>query len=131
MMLREVAKYSWIFCIGAVLYSATEVLWRGYTHWSMTLSGGLCLCLMYLLCTIFSDKPVWLRCILCSTAITAVEFAVGCTVNLWLKWNVWDYSSHFCNVLGQICPLYSFLWCLLSLPVVLLIEKLPFLRTVY
>ena len=41
--------------------------------------------------------------------ITAAELAVGLVVNRALGWQVWDYSREFGNVLGQICPLFSFL----------------------
>ena len=41
-------------------------------------------------------------------------------MNLRLGWQVWDYSSQPGNVLGQVCPLFCFLWLMLSLPVLLL-----------
>ena len=31
-----------IFLIGGALYNLIEILWRGYTHWSMFIVGGLC-----------------------------------------------------------------------------------------
>lgn len=31
-----------VFSIGAVGYSLLEILWRGNTHWTMTLAGGIC-----------------------------------------------------------------------------------------
>ena len=46
--------------------------------------------------------------------ITTFEFITGCIVNLWLKWNIWDYSGVFGNVLGQICLPFSLIWVLLS-----------------
>ena len=46
-------------------------------------------------------------------AITLVEFAVGCTVNLWLGWGVWNYANVPGNVLGQICLPFSLIWLLL------------------
>ena len=53
-------------------------------------------------------------------AVTSVEFVVGCIVNLKLGWNVWDYSSQALDLMGQICPLFSLFWLLLSLPLILL-----------
>ena len=35
------------FAIGSVLYGTIEILWRGYTHWTMLLAGGICLALFY------------------------------------------------------------------------------------
>ena len=31
-----------VYSIGAVGYGIIEVLFRGYTHWSMLIAGGLC-----------------------------------------------------------------------------------------
>ena len=42
---------------------------------------------------------------------------MGCVVNRLLKWQVWDYSGRFGNLLGQVCPLYTGLWFLLCIPV--------------
>jgi uncharacterized membrane protein len=51
-----------------------------------------------------------------SLVITAVEFAVGIVVNIFLGLNVWDYSSVPGNILGQICPAFTLLWFLVSIP---------------
>ena len=49
-----------------------------------------------------------------STIITVLEFITGCIVNLWLGWNVWDYSNLPLNLLGQICLPFSILWYFIS-----------------
>ena len=67
-----------------------------------------------------THSSVWRRCLRSAGIITLYEFAVGCLVNLRLGWNVWDYSARPGNLLGQICPLFCFLWLLLSGPVLLL-----------
>ena len=36
-----------VFLIGCVGYSALEILWRGFTHWSMALTGGGCMVAIY------------------------------------------------------------------------------------
>lgn len=105
-----------IFCIGAFGYTALEILWRGYSHWTMALTGGFCFVMIYFINTRLPASPLLLRALLCALSITAVEFFVGCIVNRALGWNVWDYSAQPYNLLGQICPLYSLLWFLLSIP---------------
>ena len=35
-----------LFILGASIYCVLEVLWRGYTHWSMGLAGGVSLCML-------------------------------------------------------------------------------------
>ena len=37
-----------VFLGGGIIYSLVEVVYRGFTHWSMTLTGGICLLIMYL-----------------------------------------------------------------------------------
>lgn len=75
------------------------------------------MCLLYRLNRRIDKKPIILKAVAGAGIITAVEFLVGCIVNLGLKWEVWDYSKMRFNVLGQICPLYFFLWMLLCVPV--------------
>ena len=105
---------------GGVLYYGLELLVRGYSHWSMAILGGVCLWLIYAL---NREKPRLLlpvRALLCASLITGSEFLFGCVLNLWLKWNIWDYSELPFDLLGQICLPYFILWFLLSLPVCLL-----------
>ena len=52
--------------------------------------------------------------------ITALEFVCGCIVNLWLDWNVWNYSNMPFNLFGQICLPFSILWFFLSAVAVVL-----------
>lgn len=113
-----------LFAIGSLGYSALEILWRGFTHWTMAVTGGVCFTAVYYLSGKYCKKPMWKKCLIGSTVITAVEFVVGCVVNLLLKWNVWDYSRMRGNILGQICLLYSVLWFLLSFPLCLLSDRL-------
>lgn len=104
-----------IFLIGGALYNLIEVLWRGYTHWSMFIVGGLCFQLIGLIHTALHRWNVWARCTLCSLVITAVEFVSGCLVNLLWGMDVWDYSGFPFNIMGQVCLLYTILWGFLSL----------------
>lgn len=106
-----------LFTIGSIGYSLIEVLWRGFTHWTMALTGGFCFTAIYYLNERFRHKSIWKRCLIGSIIITAAEFVVGCVVNLLLKWDVWDYSKMRANILGQVCLLYSVLWFVLSFPI--------------
>lgn len=111
-------KYIFIFLLGAAGYSGLEVLWRGFTHWTMAFTGGLCFLLIYLLNNALISEGILFRCFVGAIVITAAELLVGVTVNIILKWNVWDYSTVPFNFLGQICLRYFFIWYLLCLPVV-------------
>ena len=109
-----------IFSIGAVLYTVTEILWRGHSHWTMTITGGLCALLIHLTNRRMQGKRLVWRCLAGSGIITAMEFTVGCLVNLVLGWNVWDYSSMPFNIMGQVCLLYSIMWFFISIPAIAL-----------
>ncbi len=113
-----------VFSFGAIAYSMIELLWRNHTHWSMSLTGGACFSILYNLYQYFQKLPILGKCTLGSIVITSVEFLVGMIVNVWKKWNVWDYSHLRFNFLGQICLLYSVLWFFLSFPIVLVSNQL-------
>jgi hypothetical protein len=105
------------FLIGGVGYGLIELIWRGRTHFSMVITGGACLVAICAVNEKMRERHVFLRAAVCAAAITAAEFAVGMLVNRALGMGVWDYSGMAGNILGQICPLYSFLWFLLCVPI--------------
>lgn len=104
-----------VFLMGAGIYGTIELLYRGWTHWSMLLAGGICICLMFRIanCPVFSPMQKW---ILSAAVITTVEFVSGIFLNLLLGWQIWDYSAHTGNLLGQICPTYCLMWLGISIP---------------
>lgn len=97
------------FLCGSFLYSLIEIASRGYTHWSMTLTGGICLAYIYYI-TNETGTNMLVKCLLGAMFITSAEFTVGCVVNLKMHWNVWDYSEMPANLMGQICIPYSAVW---------------------
>lgn len=99
-----------IFLFGGVIYSLCEIVFRGYTHWSMTITGGVCLVLMHWHFTLYPGENIFKKCLYGAVVITTMEFIAGCIVNLWLDWEVWDYSNLFMNVLGQICLPFTIIW---------------------
>ena len=116
-----------VFALGSILYGLTEILWRGWTHWTMLLCGGLCFTLMYLVSG--SELSLVKKWLLSTCIITTVEFVAGCIVNLRLHWQVWDYSSLPFNLLGQSCPRFILMWFALSIPGVALCTLLHRLFT--
>ena len=115
LLLLKKFEYPLILFFGGIIYMLLEVSWRGYSHWSMGICGGICFLGIY----IFEEKKknchYILKCLFASIFITANEFITGCIVNILLGWNVWDYSHLAFNLLGQICLLYSCLWFFLSI----------------
>ncbi len=114
------SEYVRMFFIGAVCYGLLEIIWRGYTHWTMVLTGGVCMMILHWSNTRLYEKSLWVKCAYGCVYITMVEFAVGWIVNIRLHMNVWDYSDQFMNIMGQVCPLYSLIWYFLTIPSVAL-----------
>lgn len=104
-----------LFSFGAIGYGLLEILWRGYTHWSMLTAGGLCFMFFSTISEKFKNAGLFLKALAGSVFITAIEFIFGIIFNVILKKNVWDYSKLPLNIGGQICVLYSFLWLILSI----------------
>ena len=113
--LKIITKYLFLGIIGSIVYMSLEILWRGYTHWTMGILGGICFICLGLINELLSwETPLVLQMLIGSTIITILEFITGCIVNLWLGWNVWDYSNLPLNLLGQICLPFSILWYFVS-----------------
>jgi uncharacterized membrane protein len=104
-----------MFPIGALGYGLIEILWRGYTHFSMLLAGGLCFVTFAKIGEKFKKQTLLARAVIGSMFVTAIELIFGIFFNIILKKNVWDYSKMPLNFKGQICLLYSVFWVMLSL----------------
>lgn len=98
-----------------VMYVALEVIFRGYSHPSMFIVGGLCGVLVGAINQRprFYNAPVFLQSIIGALIVLCVEFVSGCILNLWLELGVWDYSGMAGNLLGQVCPAFGLLWFLI------------------
>ena len=115
---QSIDMISFIVCfiLGGGAYVGLEYLWRGRSHVSMFVTGGLAFALLDGIFARYS-LPLIYKCIIGALLITALEFAAGYIVNLRLKLSVWDYSKMPLNLYGQICPRYTLLWAMLSLPI--------------
>ena len=111
----KLSQYIFSFLMGFFLYSLVEIIGRGYTHWTMSLTGGIILASLYKL---NSRETMTLiqSCFAGALLITAVELPVGIFDNLIMHWNVWDYSDVPLNLMGQICLPFSLYWFVLCIP---------------
>ncbi len=124
---RLLNKYLILFDVGGVLYVIIEMTWRGRSHWTMFLLGGLCFLCLGFINEIFPwSMPVWQQMFLGACIVTILEFATGCIVNLWLGWDVWNYSNLPGNILGQISPQFFVLWLFVSLAAIILDDWLRY-----
>lgn len=117
LFLRAPIRESALLLIGGLGYYGIEIAFRGRSHWSMAICGGVCLCAIYHMNRRLRHKPIFFRALCGALIITAVEFVCGCIVNLLLGWKIWDYSGMPYQLLGQICLPFSLLWAALCLPV--------------
>lgn len=115
--------YFSVFVAGGVLYGLIELSFRGMTHWTMLCAGGLCTLLVSLI-SVKIRAALWQKWILGGAVITTVEFVAGALINLRFGLGVWDYSHQPLDFMGQICPLFSAIWVLLSIPVVFVSGRL-------
>lgn len=125
--MRHWVKHLILMMIGGALYVLLELLWRGYSHWTMFFLGGMCFVVLGLLNEIIPwEVPLWRQALLGTAIVTAAEFITGCVVNLWFRWRVWNYSHMPGNILGQICPQYMILWLPVSIAGIMLDDWLRY-----
>lgn len=108
--MKKIKKYGLLFILGAIGYASIEVIWRGNTHWSMMIAGGLCFIIFSAVAELFKERGILFKAGVCAVGVTVVEFIFGLIFNVWLKLEIWDYSGIPLNLLGQICPLFSLMW---------------------
>lgn len=114
-MMKNIRFYFWIFLIGGAIYGAIEVAFRGFTHWSMIITGGSALLSIYMINEALPNTSVFLKAIAGSAVITILELTVGIIVNKIFAMGVWDYSNIPGNFLGQISVKFSVYWYFLSI----------------
>ena len=104
MFYKKILEYSFLWFLGGTLYYCFEMIFRGFSHVSMFILGGICM--MFFAWQGRSEcfsKPLWIQVLRCTIFVTACEFITGLIVNKWLKLSVWDYSDQPFHLFGQIC----------------------------
>ncbi len=108
-------KLFMLFCYGGGLYTIVELLFRGHSHPSMFILGGICFVLIGGINKAYPDMSLLLQMGISAIIITVLEFICGCIVNLWLMMDVWNYEEMPFNILGQVCLIFTIAWFFLSL----------------
>lgn len=125
-MIRH-AKPIILFLIGGVAYYLIEILWRGYSHLSMFILGGICFLCIGLINESFTfEMPLWRQQLISTALVTTLEFNFGLVLNIIFKLNIWDYSHLPFNILGQICLPFTIAWFFLSLVAIILDDYLRY-----
>ena len=125
--MNKLSKYIFLFMIGGSMYYIVELLFRGYSHWSMFILGGMCFYYAGIQNEYVSwNYPLWKQLIKVESFVLISEFITGCIVNLWLGWNVWDYSNLAGNILGQTSWQFALLFIPLCLVAIILDDYLRY-----
>ncbi len=96
-----------LFLLGALGYPTLELAWRGRTHYSMSIAGGMSMLLIGRIRKLPLSFPM--RALLCGLGITGVECLCG---RIWNRaYQVWDYRRMPLNYHGQMCLPYTLAWC--------------------
>ena len=110
-ILFYILEYIMLFTLGGSIYYTIEILYRGHSHISMFIVGGVCFILIGLINEVVSwDMLFWTQLLIGDVIVLVIEFVTGLVVNVWLGLDVWDYSDMPFNLMGQICLPFAFLW---------------------
>ncbi len=126
---------TFLFFAGSLIGWGLEVFWRkffdeanpehrwvnpGFLHGPYLPIYGLSLCVLFALTFVrvdFIHGAIAQKLVLfgiMALCITAIEFLGGLVFIKGMHIKLWDYSRNRGNILGIICPLFSFYWWLLS-----------------
>ena len=112
---KLLVKYLFLFVFGSIVYAGIEIGFRGYTYLLMGIVGGIAFILIGLVNEVLDwDFPLILQMIIGGLIVTLLELITGIALsNFGIQ--MWDYSGQWLNYKGVICPLFSFIWCFISL----------------
>ena len=122
--MKDLEKYIFLFLIGGFGYGIIEILFRGYTHWSMILTGGAAFLSLYLINNTLTNTSIFIKAFLGMIVITALEFTVGIIVNKIFALQVWDYTNMPGNIMGQISLQFSACWYGISIIAFIIFENI-------
>lgn len=125
--MKNLLKNLLIFSIFGLTYGLIEILWRGYTHPSMIIVGGICGLIVGLLNEKNKKMDVLQQMIIGMVVVTIFEFISGYILNIKLGLGIWDYSNMKYNFMGQMCPQFSMVWFFLSYAVIYIDDFLRFI----
>lgn len=125
---KSILKYFILGWFGGSTYCSLEVIFRGRSHWSMVVLAFILFLLIGNLNNLFPwEMSLAKQGIIGACMVTVLEFITGCIINIWLGWNVWDYSNMPLNILGQVCLPFSLLWILLAIVCIIVDDYLRYL----
>lgn len=108
--MKNIEKYFLLFIIGGLGYGLIEIAFRGYTHWSMVITGGSAFLCLYIINKSLENTPVIIKSLIGAFIITTMELTVGLVVNKIFNFAVWDYTNTPINFMGVISLPFCACW---------------------
>ena len=124
--MRYIEKYFILLNVGGIVYTLIELLYRGYSHISMYILGGLCFVFIGLINEAVENMSLLFQTILSDIIVLVLEYSFGYILNIKLKLNIWDYSNLPLNLHGQICLYFALMWIPLCIFGILLDDYLRY-----
>lgn len=138
--MKTIVIISTLFVIGSVVGWLIELLWRRFVSRKKWMNPGFLVgpylpiygmgvIALYGISNLhFSINialAIIIKILLIGLVMTLIEFVIGIISTKVFKVKLWDYSKNKGNIMGVICPLYSFFWLLIGSAYYFLIN--PFL----
>lgn len=102
--MKKTSQFLFFLTTGGCIYYTVEILFRGFSHWTMFLLGGICFLFFYMQGILTAWKePLWIQTFRATIFVVSMEFITGIIVNKYLNMNVWNYEDMPFHVFGQIC----------------------------
>lgn len=117
-----IRKNGILFLIGGAGYLAIELCYRGWSHWTMFVLGGLCFVLMGHLGRQTPRMSLPAQMLFGAAICTGGELLFGLLFNR--DYAIWDYRRQMYNFGGQICLAFSMLWIPVSFGAILIFDWL-------
>ena len=106
-----------LFLSCGFIYCMIEILFRGWSHWSMFVLTGFLgvFCVDSINNTLSFDCDYIVQILISTILCTIGEGISGIILNVWLQLNVWDYSKMTFGTFffGQCNILFCFAWMLI------------------
>lgn len=112
--MKSFEKSILLLIIGGLGYGLIEIAFRGYTHWSMIITGGSAFLCLYILNEALESTHILVKSLIGAVIITTMELTVGLVVNKLFNFAVWDYTNTPVNFLGVISLPFCACWFAIS-----------------
>ena len=118
---KRVSEIVFLIAAGGSTYYLIEIWFRGFSHWTMFVLGGVALTFCSFQGEVMHwSEPMWIQIIRAVLFLTSLEFMTGIICNKWLKIGIWDYRDQPFQLCGQICLPFSAAWIVVSAAAILL-----------